>query len=55
MLAWTPAAGVIWHFIAPVKLMQNGICEAFNSRMRDELLNATVFRALDHARSVIAR
>ena len=44
-----------WHFIAPGKPMQNGICEAFNGRMRDELLNETIFYDLDHARSVIAR
>ena len=35
--------------------MQNGICEAFNGRMRDELLNETIFYDLDHARAVIAR
>lgn len=35
--------------------MQNGICEAFNSKMRDELLNETLFFGLDHARTVIAR
>jgi len=34
--------------------MQNGICEAFNSKMRDELLNETLFFGLDHARSVVA-
>jgi transposase InsO family protein len=55
MLAWAERAGVAWHFIAPGKPMQNGICEAFNGRMRDELLNETVFRDLDHARSVIDR
>jgi putative transposase len=55
MLAWAQRAGVAWHFIAPGKPMQNGICEAFNGRMRDELLNETVFRDLDHARSIIAR
>ena len=55
MLAWAQRTGVAWHFIAPGKPMQNGICEAFNGRMRDELLNETVFRDLDHARSVIAR
>ena len=43
MLQWTEAAGVAWHFIAPGKPMQNGICEAFNARMRDELLNETLF------------
>jgi putative transposase len=55
MLAWTQAMGVNWHFIAPGKPMQNGICEAFNGRMRDELLNETIFYDLDHARAVIAR
>jgi transposase InsO family protein len=34
MLAWTEEAGVAWHFIAPGKPMQNGICEAFNSKSR---------------------
>lgn len=43
-----------WHFIAPGKPMQNGICEAFNSKMRDELLNETLFHGLDHARAVVA-
>jgi hypothetical protein len=55
MLAWTQAANVAWHFITPGKPMQNGICEAFNGRMRDELLNETIFCDLDHARSVISR
>lgn len=55
MLAWTQSAKVAWHFIAPGKPMQNGICEAFNGRMRDELLNETIFYDLDHARSAITR
>ena len=54
MLAFTQEAGLSWHFIAPGKPMQNGICEAFNGRMRDELLNETFFYDLDHARIVIA-
>jgi len=33
----------------------NGICEAFNARMRDELLNETLFFGLDHARRTLAR
>uniref|UniRef100_Q07N94 Integrase catalytic domain-containing protein n=1 Tax=Rhodopseudomonas palustris (strain BisA53) TaxID=316055 RepID=Q07N94_RHOP5 len=28
-----------WHFITPGKPMQNGLCESFNGKMRDELLN----------------
>src|ERR1700761_9333495 len=55
MLAWARESRIEWHFIAPGKPMQNGICEAFNGRMRDELLNETIFYDLDHARSVLAR
>ena len=55
MLAWSEDAKVPWHFIAPGKPMQNGICEAFNGRMRDELLNETLFFGLGHARSAVAR
>jgi putative transposase len=55
MLDWTREAGVAWHFIAPGKPMQNGICEAFNARMRDELLNETLFFSLEHARAATAR
>lgn len=55
MLAWSQAHRITWHFIAPGKPMQNGICEAFNGRMRDELLNETLFYDLDHARSAVAR
>jgi putative transposase len=55
MLAWAQRGRVAWHFIAPGKPMQNGICEAFNGRMRDELLNETIFYDLDHARSSLAR
>jgi putative transposase len=55
MLAWAQRSRVAWHFIAPGKPMQNGICEAFNGRMRDELLNETIFYDLDHARSSLAR
>ncbi|EPX87709.1 Integrase core domain protein [Rubellimicrobium thermophilum DSM 16684] len=34
--------------------MQNGNCEAFNGRMRDELLNETLFLGIDHAREAVA-
>jgi putative transposase len=55
MLAWAQASRVEWHFIAPGKPMQNGICDAFNGRMRDELLNETIYYDLDHARAALAR
>lgn len=34
--------------------MQNGFIESFNGRMRDELLNETLFFDLDDARTKIA-
>ena len=34
--------------------MQNGFIESFNGRMRDELLNESLFFGLDHARDAIA-
>jgi putative transposase len=55
MLAWAQSSRIAWHFIAPGKPMQNGICEAFNGRMRDELLNETVFYDLGNAREALAR
>ena len=46
---------VRWHYIAPGRPMQNGNCEASNGRMRDELLNETLFFGIDHARETVAR
>ncbi|WP_430640670.1 integrase core domain-containing protein, partial [Bradyrhizobium brasilense] len=46
--------GIDWHFIAPGKPMQNGFVESFNGRMRDELLNETLFFGLDDARAKLA-
>ncbi len=54
ILAWCAEHKLQWHYIAPGKPMQNGFVESFNGRMRDELLNETLFRDLDHARAVLA-
>ncbi|WP_238787697.1 IS3 family transposase, partial [Thiospirillum jenense] len=54
MLAWCRDNNIDWHFIAPGKPMQNGFVESFNGRMRDELLNETLFFDLDDARTKIA-
>jgi transposase InsO family protein len=54
MLAWTANNQITWHFIAPGKPMQNGFCESFNGRMRDELLNESLFFGLDHARTRVS-
>jgi putative transposase len=48
MLAWSERNKIDRHFIAPGKPMQNGFCESFNGRMRDELLNEILFFGLDH-------
>jgi hypothetical protein len=54
VLAWAQESRIDWHFIAPGKPMQNGFCESFNGRMRDEFLNESLFFGLDHARTKIA-
>jgi putative transposase len=54
ILAWSKDHCVEWHYIAPGKPMQNSYVESFNGRMRDELLNESLFFGLDHARSAIA-
>jgi putative transposase len=54
ILAWAKDHGVSWHYIAPGRPMQNGYIESFNGRMRDELLNESLFIDLDQARWLIA-
>jgi putative transposase len=46
-------SGVAWHYIAPGKPQQNAFIESFNGRLRDELLNETLFSSLAHARAVL--
>ena len=53
-LAWAEERKVCWHYIAPGKPTQNAFVESFNGRMRDELLNETLFFSLDHAREKLA-
>ncbi len=43
-----------WHYIAPGKPTQNAFIESFNGRLRDELLNETLFPSLHHARVMLA-
>ena len=54
ILAWSEAHRIAWHYIAPGKPTQNGFVESFNGRMRDELLNESLFFSLDHARQKLA-
>ena len=55
ILAWADAARVEWHYIAPGKPMQNGFIESFNGRLRDELLNETLFSSLSQAKAALIR
>jgi putative transposase len=54
VLHWSKEHRIEWHYFAPGKPMQNGYIESFNGRMRDELLNESLFLNLDQARQIIA-
>jgi putative transposase len=51
ILEWADDRKIAWHYIAPGKPQQNGFSESFNGRLRDELLNETLFRSLHDARA----
>ena len=55
ILQWQEDHRVEWHYIAPGKPMQNGFIESFNGRLRDELLNETLFSSLAQARAALLR
>jgi putative transposase len=55
ILTWADQARVEWHYIAPGKPMQNAFIESFNGRLRDELLNETLFSSLAQVRVALAR
>ena len=54
VLVWCGEAGIEWHYTMPGKPTQNAFAESFNGRMRDELLNETLFMSMGHAREKIA-
>jgi putative transposase len=53
ILRWCQETSVEWHYIAPGKPTQNAFIESFNGRLRDELLNETLFVSIAHARSML--
>jgi len=53
ILRWSQETSVDWHYIAPGKPTQNAFAESFNGRLRDELLNETLFTSLAHAREAL--
>ncbi|NKL81342.1 IS3 family transposase [Rhizobium leguminosarum] len=54
ILQWTDQGKLDWHYIAPGKPIQNAFIESFNGRLRDELLNETLFSSLPQARSALS-
>jgi putative transposase len=54
ILRWSQETRIAWHYIAPGKPQQNAFIESFNARLRDELLNETLFTSLSHVREVLA-
>jgi len=52
LFAWSKKFDVRLDFIRPGKPMENGICESFNGRFRDECLNEVWFRSIDEARTI---
>lgn len=50
ILSWAAERKVDWHYINPGKPVQNAFIESFNSRLRDEFLNETLFTSLGQAK-----
>ena len=43
-----------WHYIAAGEPIENAFIESFNARLRDELLNETLFTSLAQVRAMLA-
>jgi putative transposase len=50
---WAYQNGVLLDFTRPGKPTDNGLCESFNGRLRDECLNVTEFTSIEHAKAHI--
>ena len=50
---WIVAVGTKTAYIMPGSPWENGYCESFNSKLRDELLNGEIFYTMKEARIVI--
>ena len=50
---WIKAVGAKTAYIQPGSPWENGYCEGFNARIRDELLNGEVFYSLREAQILI--
>jgi transposase InsO family protein len=50
---WFAAVGAKTAYIEPGSPLENGYCESFNARFRDELLNGEIFYTLREAQIII--
>lgn len=50
---WIAAVGAKTAYIEPGSPWENGYCESFNGKLRDELLNGEIFYTLREAKTVI--
>jgi transposase InsO family protein len=50
---WIKAVGVRTAYIESGSPWENGYCESFNARFRDELLNGEIFNTLKEAQIII--
>lgn len=50
---WIKAVGAKTAYIEPGSPWENGYCESFNARFRDELLNSEIFYSLREAQILI--
>ena len=50
---WVAAVGAKTAYIEPASPWENGYCESFNGKLRDELLNGEIFYTLNEAKIVI--
>lgn len=53
--SWLPKVGVQTLFIEPGSPWENGYCESFNGKLRDELLNREIFYSLKEAQVLTER
>ena len=52
---WIAAVGARTAYIVPGSPWENGYCESFNARFRDELLNGEIFYTLKEAQIIIEK
>jgi putative transposase len=52
---WINAVGAKTAYIEPGSPWENGYCESFNARFRDELLNGEIFYTLQEAQIIIEK